>query len=116
MVHACFLGNNSKMKKTENKDVISAFMLAGGWGAMLLSVVFYLFFWRVDNEPGAKALPGLLITAVSFFTVGGLAVVVSHVRLIIRRAWLMLGVGWVLSIVLLVGAVALAPILLLFMV
>lgn len=90
--------------------------MASGWGAMLLSIVFYMFFWRVDNEPGAKEMPGLLWTAVSFLFFGGMLFIGSHIRLIMKKAWLMLGVGWVLCIILLIGAVAVSPVLLLFMV
>lgn len=102
--------------KTDSKEIISAGLIAGGWGSMLLSIVFYLFFWRVDNEPGARAVPGLLWAAISFCSLGGLAFLGGHVYLLAKRAWLMIGIGWVLCLALLVGAVALAPILLLFMV
>ena len=102
--------------KTDNKTILSLLLLAGGWAAMLLSVVFYLLFWRVDNEPGAKDVPALLWTAVSFCTLGGLTFLGSHIYLIMKKAWLMLGIGWALCIALLVGAIALAPILLLLMV
>ncbi|MCP4416078.1 MAG: hypothetical protein GY805_05625 [Chloroflexi bacterium] len=88
----------------------------GGWASMLLSIVFYLFFWRVDNEPGAKELPVLLWTAVSLCSLGGLAFLGGNILLIIKRAWLPLGIGWALCIALLIGAITLAPILLLFMV
>jgi hypothetical protein len=104
------------MMKTDGKEIVSTILLAGGWGAMLLSIVFYLLFWRVDNEPGAKDVPALLWAAISACSLGGLAFLGSHVYLIIKKAWLMLGIGWVLCIALLVGAVALAPVLLLFMV
>jgi hypothetical protein len=34
---------------------------AGGfWVLMLLAIAFYALFWRVDNEPGARPVPGLL--------------------------------------------------------
>ncbi len=92
------------------------FACVGGWGGMLLSVAVYLFFWRVDNEPGAKAVPALLWTAVSLCSLGGLAFLGGHILLIIKKAWLPLGIGWVLCIALLIGAIALSPILLLFMV
>ena len=45
------------MNVSRIKEIGGVLFLSGGWVSMLLSVVFYLFFWRVDNEPGAKALP-----------------------------------------------------------
>ncbi len=104
------------MKKTNSKVILSMLAFVGGWGGMLLSVAVYLLFWRVDNEPGAKDVPGLLWTAVSLCSLGGLAFLGGHILLIIKKAWRMLLIGWVLCIALLIGAIALAPILLLFMV
>lgn len=98
------------------KEIISGLFLAGGWGSLLLSIVFYLFFWRVDNEPGAKDVPGLLWAAISFCSLGGLAFLGSSIYLIIKKAWVVLVVAWVVCIALLVGAVSLSLILLLFMV
>ena len=102
--------------KKENKTILSAFLLAGGWGAMLFAVALYLLFWRVDNEPGARDFPILWWGAVTFASLGGLTFVGNHIFLIMKKAWLMLGIGWVLCIALLVGAITLAPLLLLFMV
>lgn len=104
------------MNVSRIKEVWGVLLLSGGWVSMLLSVVFYLFFWRVDNEPGAKAVPWLLWTAVSFCSLGGLAFLSGNILLILKKAWLWLGISWALNIALLVGAVTLAPILLLFMV
>ena len=104
------------MNKLHLKDIWVVLLLSGGWMSMLLSVVFYLFFWRVDNEPGAKEIPALLWMAVSLCSLGGLAFLGGHILLIVKKAWLMLGIGWALCIALLIGAVTLAPILLLFMV
>ncbi len=98
------------------KEIWGILFLSGGWLSMLLSVVFYLFFWRVDNEPGAKAVPWLLWMAVSLCSLGGLAFLSGNVLLILKKAWLWLGISWALNIALLVGAAALSPILLLFMV
>jgi len=98
------------------KEIISGFVLAGGWGSMLLSIVFYLLFWRVDNEPGAKDIPGLLWAAISFCSLGGLAFLGSHIYLIKEKAWIVLAVAWVVCIALLVGAISLLPILLFLMV
>jgi hypothetical protein len=55
-------------------------------------------------------------TAVSLCSLGGLAFLGGHFMLIMKKAWLALGIGWALCIALLIGAVALAPIVLLFMV
>lgn len=99
-----------------HKRNLGHLVLSGGWLSMLLSIVFYLFFWRVDNEPGAKAVPWLLWTAVSLCSLGGLAFLSGNILLILKKAWLWLGISWALNIALLIGAITLAPILLLFMV
>ncbi len=104
------------MKTMKTKEILFSLLMAGGWAAMLCSIVFYALFWRVDNEPGAKDVPALLWTAVSLCSLGGLTFLGSQIYLLVNRAWLMLGVGWALCIGLLVGAISLAPILLLFMV
>ena len=98
------------------KEVLSGFLLSGGCGSMLLSIVFYMFFWRVDNEPGAKDVPALLWAAISFCSLGGLAFLGGNFYLIKERSWIVLAIAWVVCIALLVGAVSLSPILLLFMV
>jgi len=98
------------------KRGISGAILLSGWGSMLLSIVFYLFFWRVDNEPGAKDVPALLWAAISFCSLGGLAFLGGNIYLIKERSWMVLVVAWVVCIALLVGAISLSPILLLFMV
>ena len=46
---------------------------------MLLSIAFYMLFWRVDNEPGAKDIPELLWAAISFCSLGGLAFLASNI-------------------------------------
>ena len=83
---------------------------------MLLSIAFYLFFWRVHNEPGAKDVPGLLWAAISLCSLGGLAFLGSHIYLIIKKAWILIVIAWAVCIALLVGAISLSPILLLLMV
>lgn len=83
---------------------------------MLFSVVLYLFFWRVDNEPGAKDMPVLLWTAVSLCSLGAVAFLGGNILLTLKKAWRLLVIGWVLCVALLIGAIALSPILLLFMV
>lgn len=98
------------------KRVASGVILSGGWGSMLLSIVFYLFFWRVDNEPGAKDVPALLWAAISFCSLGGLAFLGGNIYLIKERAWIALIIAWVVCIALLAVAISLSPILLLFMV
>ncbi|HKJ39014.1 MAG TPA: hypothetical protein VJ972_09575 [Anaerolineales bacterium] len=98
------------------KEILSGLTLSGGWLFMLVSLVFYAFFWRVDNEPGAKDFPGLLWAAISFCSLGGLAFLGGHIYLIKEKAWWVLLAAWALCIALLVGAVSLAPLLLLFMV
>ena len=98
------------------KEILSGLTLSGGWLFMLVSLVFYAFFWRVDNEPGAKDIPALLWTAILFCGTGGLAFLGGHVFLIKEKAWWVLVGAWVVCVTLLVGAISLAPILLLFMV
>ncbi len=98
------------------KHILSGILLSGGWGAMLLSVAFYMLFWRVDNEPGAKDAPGLLWAAISFCSLGGLTFVGSHIYLLLEKVWLVLFIAWGVCLALLAGAISLSPILLLFMV
>ena len=98
------------------KEILSGLTLSGGWLFMLVSLVFYAFFWRVDNEPGAKAIPQLLWTAISFCSIGGLAFLGGHVYLIKEKAWWVLAGAWAVCIALLVGAISLAPLVLIFMV
>ncbi|MGB7876510.1 MAG: hypothetical protein WBL25_19180 [Anaerolineales bacterium] len=98
------------------KEIISGFLLAGGWGSMLLSVAFYALFWRVDNEPGAKDIPGLLWAAISFCSLGGLAFLGRHIYLIKQKAWTLLFISWGLCVTLLVGGIVLSLILLLLLV
>ncbi len=102
--------------KTTGKEILGGVTLAGGWLSILISAFVYAFFWRVDNEPGAKAIPGLLWAAISFCSIGGLAFLGSHIYLIIKKAWLLILIAWAVCIALLVGAISLSPILLLFMV
>ncbi len=104
------------MKNLSIRHLFVAFLLSSGWGAMLASIALYMLFWRVDNEPGAKAIPSLLWAAVSFCSLGGLAFVGSHIYLIIEKAWLLVLIAWAMCLALLVGAISLSPILLLFMV
>lgn len=105
-----------KSRKKEVLGVLGVLLLVGGWISMLLAVPFYMFFWRVDNEPGAKDVPALLWAAISFCSLGGLSFLIGNILLLIKKAWLALGISWVLCIALLIGAAMLVPILLLFMV
>lgn len=100
----------------QKKEILSTLSIAGGWLLILLSGVFYAFFWRVDNEPGAKDIPALLWSAISFCSLGGLAFLGGHIYLITKKAWKLMLIAWVVCIVLLIGAISLSPILLLFMV
>ena len=82
----------------------------------MFSVAVYLLFWRVDNEPGAKDVPGLLWIAIAFCSCGCLAFLVGHIYLIKQKVWTFLLIAWGLCIALTVGAISLSPILLLLMV
>jgi hypothetical protein len=70
----------------------------------------------VDNEPGAKEIPGLLWAAISFCSLGGIAFLGGHIYLIKNKAWILLFIAWGLCGALLVAAISLSPILLLLMV
>lgn len=83
---------------------------------MLFSIAVYLLFWRVDNEPGARDVPGLLWAAIAFCSLGGLAFLRGHIYLIKQKAWTLLIIAWGLCVTLLIAAIALSPILLLLMV
>ena len=100
----------------KSKEIIGALALSGGWVSMLFSIALYAFFWRADNEPGAKDVPALLWSAVSFCSLGGLAFLGGNAYLIKGRAWRALAAAWVVCMALFVGAIMLLPILLLFMV
>jgi hypothetical protein len=103
-------------KSIQLKEILSALLVASGWGSMLLSVVFYLLFWRVDNEPGAKDVPGLLWAAISFCSLGGLTFLGSNIYLMVKKSWVVFVIAWLVCVALLIGAVSLSPILLLLMV
>jgi hypothetical protein len=98
------------------KEIISGLLLSTGWGSMLFSIAVYLLFWRVDNEPGAKDIPGLLWAAISFCSLGGLAFLGGHIYLIKQKAWTLLFIAWGLCVALVIGGIALSPILLLLLV
>ncbi|MCP4140470.1 MAG: hypothetical protein GY755_09305 [Chloroflexi bacterium] len=98
------------------KEIISGFSLVCGWLFILISCVVYAFFWRVDNEPGAKDIPALLWVAISFCSLGGLSFLGSHIYLIRQKAWTLILIAWGVCIALLVGAITLLPVLLIFMV
>jgi len=97
------------------KEIISGLLLPTGWSSILISIVVYTLFWRIDHEPGADGT-GLLLATISFCSLGGLTFLGSHIYLIIKKAWIMLVIAWFICIALLVGAVSLSPILLLLMV
>ena len=98
------------------KEIISGLLASGGWGFMLLSIVFYLLYWRVDSEPGAKAIPGLLWTAISLCSLGSFGVLGGNIYLLKQKSWITLIIVWVVCVALFVGAISLLPFLLLLMV
>ena len=100
----------------KGKNLLIMFGGLISWGAMLLSVAFYLLFWRTDNEPGAKDFPELLWTAIGLVSIGGLGLVGSNLYLLIKKAWAEFFIGCGLYVALLIGAISLSPILLLFLV
>lgn len=100
----------------KSKEIIGALTLSSGWASMLFSIALYAFFWRVDNEPGAKDVPALWWGAVSFCLLGGLAFLGGNIYLVKEKAWSVFVIAWVVCIALFVGAITLSPILLFFMV
>jgi len=100
---------------TDGKVIIATLLLVGGLIMIYLSGVFFAFNWRVANEPGFTTVWGLLIPAIFLCGVGGLLFVGAHVYLFIRRSKLIF-LAWGVCVVVTIGAVSLAPILLLFMV
>jgi len=97
------------------KEALGALVLAGGWTSMLASIVFYLFHWRVANEPGAGSAQGLLFTAIFLLGVGAVLFIGGHIYLIINKSW-WLAIAWAACVAVCVVAVAIAPIILLMMV
>ncbi len=83
---------------------------------MLLSIALYLLFWRVDNEPGARPVPGLFWAAIMFCSLGGSGFLGGHIYLITKKAWLMLGLSWAACLALLIGAIFISPVMLLLLV
>lgn len=98
------------------KEMAALLLLLVGWSGMLVSVAFYLLFWRVDNEPGAKDIPQLLWAAIFFLSTGGLAFLAANIYLLMRRAWkaYLIAAGGALLILLV--ALCLSPALLIFLV
>jgi len=109
-------GGNRVKENFEIKQLLNALLLALGWAFVLLSIAVYLLFWRVDNEPGAGSATGVLIAAIAMLSVGGLSVIANAIYLIVRKAWIVIVIAGAVCLVILVGAISLAPILLLLMV
>ncbi len=103
-------------KKVDVKEILSALLLAVGWAFVLLSVAVYLLFWRVDNEPGAAPVPGLLIPAIVLFSTGTLSTVANTIYLIVKKSWIIMVITGVVCLAILFGACNLSPILLLLLV
>jgi hypothetical protein len=61
------LGFDYAKTDTARQRDVSGLLLSGEWLFILLSGVFYAFFWRVDNEPGAREFPALLWAAIFLF-------------------------------------------------
>jgi hypothetical protein len=97
------------------KDWLGPILLLAGWISLLISGLLYPLYWRVDNEPGASGT-ALLIAALSFCSLGGLAFLGGNLLVIRKKAWWVLAIGWFLCAGLLAGALSLTPILLLLMV
>ena len=97
------------------KEIIAILLIPGGLALSYLALVFFAFNWRVSNEPGFDTAWGLLLTGIALCGVGGVVLIGAHVFLIMRQ-WKLVLIAWVLCVVVTIGAVSLAPILLLFIV
>lgn len=105
----------SQSKSLDGKEIIATCLIPGGLILIYLSLAFYAFNWRVSNEPGYSTAWEFLFPAIALCGTGGLIFVASHIFLFIRRSKLIFW-AWGLCIPVTIGAVALVPILLLFMV
>ena len=96
--------------------IFSGFGAVVGWVLMLASAATYMLFWRVDNEPGVKGPPEMLITAIAMACMGAVLFFGGNGLLLYRRDKKALLLTWLF--VLLVGLLAclLSPLLLALMV
>jgi len=101
--------------KTQPKNIQAATIMLISWLLLSAAIPTYAFFWRVDNEPGAKKIPELLWAAVCFLSSGGLLFISTNIYLIIQRSKLIF-ITWGLCLIITIMACSLSPVLLLFMV
>ena len=96
--------------------ILNGFATVLGWVLMLASAATYMLFWRVDNEPGVKGSPEMLIAAIAMACVGAVLFFGGNGLLLYRRDKKALLLAWLF--VLLVGSLAclLSPLLLALMV
>ncbi len=102
-------------KSMDAKEIIATLLVPGGLIMIYISFVFYALNWRVANEPGYSTVWGLLLPGIAFCGVGGLVFIGTHIFLFLRRSKLVF-LAWGLCVFVTIGAVSLAPILLLLMV
>ncbi len=95
---------------------IFGLLMVSGWVSLTLSIVFYLFFWRVDNEPGAKDMPELLWAAIFFLVTGGLSFLSGNIGYLVHKVRKAYIISWVICAVLGTASICLSPLLLVFMV
>lgn len=100
---------------TQTKLVFAAILLVLGWVLIISAVPAYAFFWRVDNEPGARKIPELFWAAVCLLSAGGITFLVANVYLLGQKSKLIF-IAWGLCLFAGMAACSLSPILLLFMV
>lgn len=105
----------SENNTADGKVIIATLLIPGGLILFYVSLAFYALNWRVSNEPGYSTVWGLLLPAITLCGAGGLLFLGSNIYLTIRRAKLIF-LGWAACIPVTIGAVSLAPILLLLMV
>lgn len=99
------------------QEILSAAGVVLGWTCILLAAGTYLLFWRVDNEPGYRGdATGMLLAAILLAGSGGLSFLFCNIYLITKRYKFGFLIAWLLVIVISIGAISVAPILLLFLV
>lgn len=97
------------------KEALCALGVALGWAFVLASVAFFLFYWRIENEPGAGSALNWLLTAVFLLGTGVVAFTGGHVYLLTNKSkWL--AIAWACNVLTCVLATLLAPLVLMMMV
>lgn len=97
------------------KGALCALGVALGWAFALASVAFFLFYWRVANETGARSAQDWLLAAIFLLSTGVAAFVGGHIYLIKNKSrWLI--VAWIGNAIACALAALLFPFVLMMMV